>query len=490
MELAEAVEIHVGHEDHLGVGRSLGTPAVVGEGEVAGREHSALSILDVHVVHTRQVAHTTGDGHIALVLDGAGLGTDAHTGVGVLCVGHKRHEEDLHTLRCQQAGEFRKLHIVADHHTNLSAVGVEGADCIAAVESPALHLVGGDMDFLVHLVSAIAADEEAHIVETTVVLDVGHGARDDVDVIADGELAEAVADLLGILSQRTYGLRLAEIVVACHERSVEIFGEEDEVTLIVRYRVYEELHLLEELVDAVVGSHLPLHHADAHGRLALHFLVALGLIVDIVPLQQAGVVLRLLVVGQIVADDAAHVEIVAQLEVQHGVVDLARAHLLDILFWSHGVGVFVVVGDTPAKHDSLEIEFLAELLAILIHASAESETTVVGMDKHLDAIEDIAVGVVGVEGLVACHLCIGMVALDHVVVYDDAQRTAYDLSVGDDHHLSFGEDRNEFLDLRMGPELIAVAIDTLKRACQLVIVLHAQRAKLYLVDLMCRFHCF
>ena len=112
------------------------------------------------------------------------------------------------------------------------------------------------------------------------------------------------------------------------------------------------------------------------------------------------------------------------------------------------------------------------------------------MDKHLDTIEDVAVGVVRVEGFVACHLSVGVVALDHVIVYDDAQCAADDLSVGDDHHLPFGEDGDELLDLSVSPELVAVAIDALEGACELVIVLHAQRAELYLVDLMCRFHCF
>ena len=39
VQLVQTVEIHIGHENHLGVGRCLSTSAIVGEGEIARREY-------------------------------------------------------------------------------------------------------------------------------------------------------------------------------------------------------------------------------------------------------------------------------------------------------------------------------------------------------------------------------------------------------------------------------------------------------------------
>ena len=76
-----------------------------------------------------------------------------------------------------------------------------------------------------------------------------------------------------------------------------------------------------------------------------------------------------------------------------------------------------------------------------------------------------------------------MVVLDHVVVDDDAQGTSHNLVVGDDDLLPLWEDVDELLDLGTRPEHVVVGIDTVKRAGKLVVVLHAQIAQLYLVDL-------
>ena len=164
--------------------------------------------------------------------------------------------------------------------------------------------------------------------------------------------------------------------------------------------------------------------------------------------QQGGAVFALLVAGQIVAYHTAHVEVVGQLEGEHGVVDLTAAHFLDVLLGAHLVGILVIVGYASSKHDGLEVELLAQLLAIFVHASGQSEATIIGVDEDLDAIEDVAVGIVGVEGFIACHLGIGVVALHHVVVDDDGEGAAHDLVVDDDDYLTFGKDGNELFDLR------------------------------------------
>lgn len=86
---------------------------------------------------------------------------------------------------------------------------------------------------------------------------------------------------------------------------------------------------------------------------------------------------RLLVVGQVVGHDAPHVEVVRELEGQHRVVDLARADAVDVLLGTHPVGVLVVVGDAAAEHDRLEVELLAELLAVVVHASGQAPSPAV-----------------------------------------------------------------------------------------------------------------
>ena len=344
------------------------------------------------------------------------------------------------------------------------------------------------MYLLIHVIRTVTAAEEAHIVETAVGLDKGHTAGDDVDVVTDGKLDEAVAYLLGILRQSAYGLRLAHIIEAGHKGCVEVFGEEHEVALVVAHRVDKELHLLEEVVQILVGTHLPLHQTQSHRRPFLHIRVGGRLVVDVVPLEQRGTVLGLLVIGQIVADDAAHVEIIGQLEREHRVVDLARAYLLDIFLRAHGVGILVVVGYATAKHNGLQIELLTEFLAVFIHAASESQPAIVGMDKHLDAVEDVALRVVGVEGLVARYLGIGVVALYHIIVYDNREGTAYYLVVDHYHHLTLGEDGNERLDLLVGPEDIVVGIDALERFGQLIIVFHTQVAQFHFIDFVSRFH--
>ena len=147
-----------------------------------------------------------------------------HARIAVLRIREEGHEEDLHPLVGHDARQLGELHVVADQHADTRAVRVEGLDHPSAAQAPALHLVGRDVDLLVHVVRAVAAAEEPHVVKPAVGLDVGHAARDDIDIVADGQLDEAVADLLGVLSQSADRLRLAQIVEPGHERRVEILG--------------------------------------------------------------------------------------------------------------------------------------------------------------------------------------------------------------------------------------------------------------------------
>ena len=259
MELVKERQVTVGNENLLCAGCCHGTLAVGGESEVAGCEHSRLRILNVHVVNARQVTHTSRDGHITLVLHSSCLSTHLHAGISVLRVGVERHKQDLHAVLSHDARQLGELYVITNKDAYLSTVGVEGLHTVALAQAPALLLVGCDMNFLVHVVRAIATAEESHVVQSAIFLHIRHGACYDVDVVADSQLHEAVTDLLGILRQSADRLRLTHVVKLGHEWRVEIFGEEHKVALIVAHRVDKKLHLLKQVVHIFIRTHLPLH---------------------------------------------------------------------------------------------------------------------------------------------------------------------------------------------------------------------------------------
>ena len=98
VQLVQQVQVNVRNKDHLRIGRRLRTPSVRRKSEIAGREDSGARILNVHVVHLGQVAHTACDHHETFVLDGAGMGADLHARIGILRIREERHEENLHPL--------------------------------------------------------------------------------------------------------------------------------------------------------------------------------------------------------------------------------------------------------------------------------------------------------------------------------------------------------------------------------------------------------
>ena len=79
----------------------------------------------------------------------------------------------------------------------------------------------------------------------------------------------------------------------------------------------------------------------------------------------------------------------------------------------------MVVGYAPSKHDSLEVQFFTQFLAVFVHASRQAQASIVRMYKHFNAIKDVAFRIMCVKGLVACYLCIGVVAFYQIIVDDD-----------------------------------------------------------------------
>ena len=411
------------------------------------------------------------------------MGADLDTAIGVLRVGHEGDEQNLHALVGHDTRQLGELHVVADQDTYLGTIRIERLQRLASAQAPTFDFVRSDVYLLVHLVRAVAAAEEAYVVQAAVFLDERHAARDDVDVVADGQFDEALAYLIGIGSQATDGFGLALVVEAGHERRVEVFGEEDKVALVVGHGIDEEFHLLEEVVQRRVVTHLPLHEAHADGGLRADVFLRGRLVVDVVPLEQTGIVLGLFVVGQVVAHHLAHVEVVGELEGEHGVVDFLLAHLVDVFLGAHLVGILVVVGDAASEHDGLQVQLLAQLLTVFVHASGQTKAAVLRMDEDLDAVEDITLGVMGVEGFLARHLGIGVVVLHVVIIDDDGEGAAHNLLIDHRHDLSLGEDADQFLDLFVCPEDIAsVRIDTGERLGQLVVVFNLQITYLHFVD--------
>ena len=184
-------------------------------------------------------------------------------------------------------------------------------------QSPALLLIWCNMNLLVHIHATISAAEETHIIEG-IVLEIRHTTRDDIDVVTDGQLAETVTDFFGILRHLSDALRLTQIVETSHQRRIEILWEEDEIALIITHRINEELYLLKEVIHRSVWAHLPLYQSDSYGWLAVYIRIRRWLIIDVIPLQEGGAVFALLIARKIVADYAAHVEIIGKLEGKNG----------------------------------------------------------------------------------------------------------------------------------------------------------------------------
>ena len=339
------------------------------------------------------------------------------------------------------------------------------------------------MQFFIHFVSSVTAAEEPHVVKLPVVFDLGHAARDDIDVELNGQCDKPVPDFIRILRQPANGLRFADIVEPRHKRSVEIFGKKNEIALIATHGIDEKLHLFEQVVKGLVAAHLPLYDAYAHRGFGQDVLLGRSLIIDVVPLKQAGVVARLLVVGQIVAHYFTDMEIVRELEQQHRIDNFTLAHFVYIFLGAHLFRILMVVGQTAPEHDGFQVEFFAQFLAVFVHAPRQTQSPVVGMDEDLDAVEDVTLAGVGVECFIPRNLGVGVVVLHVIVIHNDRKRAAYDLAVHDYDDLPLREDANQFVDLLRRPKNVAsIGIDAGKGTGQLVVILFLKIANFYFID--------
>ena len=120
------------------------------------------------------------------------------------------------------------------------------------------------MDLVLLAQRTVAAEQVADVVQDFVF---HHEMRaaDDIDVVLDGHLGEQFQVGLGELRQLT----------SCQSRSFgrdpgeqlqrEQFGEQEEIALVVRSHVDEELALFGEFVESCQRPHLILNHGQPYG---------------------------------------------------------------------------------------------------------------------------------------------------------------------------------------------------------------------------------
>ena len=137
-----------------------------------------------------QVAHVAGHDHVALVLHGPGLAAVAHPQVALALVGAEGHEQDHRALVDEVAGQLGKLAVVADQYADGAAVGLDGLQGAAALDVPPVDLVGGGMNLGLLVDPAVAQEDVADVLDLAVGIAGRVRAPDDVDVVAEGHLAE------------------------------------------------------------------------------------------------------------------------------------------------------------------------------------------------------------------------------------------------------------------------------------------------------------
>ena len=150
-------------------------------------------------------------------------------------------------------------------------------------------------------------------------------------------------------------------------------------------------------------------------------------------------------------------EVIGQLESQRRVVDFAPLHLVYILLGGHLIGVCTVVGNPAARHNTAQVQPLAELFAGVVKAATQAHVAVVGMHEYLDAVEPVTLVGVGIEGVVAGDFVKGMVIAKVGVLDPNGQRAGHYFIVDFHAELPFGKNIDQFIDQVLLPIVAADA---------------------------------
>ena len=113
------------------------------------------------------------------------------------------------------------------------------------------------------------------------------------------------------------------------------------------------------------------------------------------------------------------------MEGKNRIINFTLPYPCDIFFRAHLIGIFMIIRNTATEHDSFQIQCFAKFLAIFIHTTSQTQTTVSRMNKHLNTIQDVSFRIMSIECFLTGNLCIRMVVLYLIVIKDDGKSTTY-----------------------------------------------------------------
>ena len=129
-------DVEICERNRFRVGGRISGNAVAREGEIARRQDAAFCIVDVHVLDVGKVADHARQHDIDLVLNSACMTAVANAQEAAALVSAKWNEQDCSALVDQMAGHLGKFRIVADHHPDRTAVGIDDFCAGSALDVP------------------------------------------------------------------------------------------------------------------------------------------------------------------------------------------------------------------------------------------------------------------------------------------------------------------------------------------------------------------
>ena len=245
---------------------------------------------------------------------------------------------------------------------------------------------------------------------------------------------------------------------------MNISGKKDEVSFVIACNVHEIAHLADEFVEVRNRAGLHLAGGDAHVfHPARHPCLGAGFLVHegIAPYHLHGVAAAALVLGKVIREDSDGLESVGQLEAQHGIVDLARNDLLEIVLWPvDPAPALAQVRHPSVKDDALQLQLLGQLAAFLVKPSPDAGAARLGIDAQLVTIQPVAIGIVPRAVAVAGDLVPGMRAQGLVTANAHGGTVSDQLVVEERDEAAFGivVDLSPDLALRVGGEILIDAL--------------------------------
>ena len=329
VQFLEEVGIDIRDQGGLRIGGGFGDDREIGEGEIGRGKNRTLGVLNIHIDHPGEVPHTPGDGNITFVFNGAGLAAIAHPVIARGRVRAEGHKKQADPAICEETPQLRELDIIANKHGYLPAVGIEDLQFVSPDHAPIPDLAGSDVQLELMIPGAITAAQIDDVVEIPLFI-IGHGAGDDINVILDRLLDEKVADSNSESSQLADSGSGPVLVEGSHQRRIHIFREDHKIRLIAADGINEKLHIFKKLTQTGGAAHLHLDQPQTHDTFRAEHCPWRG-VINVIPFDQRGIGLGFGVIQQVICQGFLDVEVIAELESHHGIVDLLALHLVDIV---------------------------------------------------------------------------------------------------------------------------------------------------------------